>query len=112
MASTPAWRLTRVEMVTMRPIPAAWARATTASSSPAKSGKSRWQWLSINMVSMPQVGPGDARELRFEFGDLARQIFQDPLAQRRIRAERHFRDGLGQRRNDLVHVDGILLAAR
>src|SRR5262249_35814997 len=50
MPSTSAWRLTRVEMVTMRAIPAARARATTASSSPAKSGKSRWQWLSTSMV--------------------------------------------------------------
>ena len=30
--------------------PAARARATTASSSAAKSGKSRWQWLSTSMV--------------------------------------------------------------
>src|SRR5262249_4593352 len=49
MPSTSAWRLTRVEIVTMRVIPAARARATTASSSPAKSGKSRWQWLSISI---------------------------------------------------------------
>ena len=41
---------TRVEMVTMRPTPAARARATTPSRSSAKSGKSRWQWLSTSMV--------------------------------------------------------------
>ena len=40
-----AWRR-RVQIVTMRVTPAAAARATTASISPAKSGKSRWQWLS------------------------------------------------------------------
>ncbi len=56
--------------------------------------------------------PGDAGELGFELGDLARQVLQDPLAQRRVRAERHFRNGLGERRNDLIHIDGILLAAR
>ena len=39
------------EIVTMRPMPAARARATTASSSAAKSGKSRWQWLSTSIVS-------------------------------------------------------------
>src|SRR5262249_47551863 len=49
MPSTSAWRLTRVEIVTMHAIPAARARAITASSSPAKSGKSRWQWLSISI---------------------------------------------------------------
>ena len=43
---------TRVEIVTMRSMPAARARATTASSSVAKSGKSRWQWLSISMWSL------------------------------------------------------------
>jgi hypothetical protein len=31
---------------------AARARATTASSSAVKSGKSRWQWLSISMVAL------------------------------------------------------------
>src|SRR5450755_2454736 len=48
---TRSWlsRRTRVEMVSMRPIPASAARATTASSSLAKSGKSRWQWLSTSM---------------------------------------------------------------
>src|SRR5947209_4787569 len=35
-------------MVTSRTMPASLARATTESSSPAKSGKSRWQWLSTN----------------------------------------------------------------
>src|SRR6476646_722760 len=35
----------------MCPTPAASARATTASSSGAKSGKSRWQWLSTSIVS-------------------------------------------------------------
>src|SRR5512143_67995 len=44
-----ACRLTRVEIVTRRPMPAARARSTTASSSAAKSGKSRWQWLSTSM---------------------------------------------------------------
>src|SRR5579863_3980751 len=34
----------------MRSIPTARARATTASSSVAKSGKSRWQWLSMSIV--------------------------------------------------------------
>ena len=41
-----AWA-TRVEIVVIRSTPAASARATTASISSAKSGKSRWQWLSI-----------------------------------------------------------------
>src|SRR5882762_9534073 len=34
----------------MRPIPAAPARATMASRSSTKSGKSRWQWLSTSIV--------------------------------------------------------------
>src|SRR4051794_31211274 len=34
----------------MRPIPAASARATMASRSSAKSGKSRWQWLSTSIL--------------------------------------------------------------
>ena len=42
-------RLTRVEIVTMRPMPAASARATMPSRSSAKSGKSRWQWLSTSI---------------------------------------------------------------
>ena len=40
---------TLVEMVTIRAIPAVRAREISASSSPAKSGKSRWQWLSISI---------------------------------------------------------------
>src|ERR1700742_4209380 len=49
MAISPPSRLTRVEIVTMRPMPASAARATMASRSAAKSGKSRWQWLSTSM---------------------------------------------------------------
>src|SRR3954454_15240623 len=45
--------LTRVEIVTMRPIPAARARDTIPSRSSAKSGKSKWQWLSTSMVRTP-----------------------------------------------------------
>src|SRR4051812_9081656 len=37
----------------MRPMPAASARAMTASSSAANSGKSRWQWLSTSMRKSP-----------------------------------------------------------
>src|SRR5579872_6919366 len=44
-------RFTRVDIVTMRPTPAASARATMPSRSSAKSGKSRWQWLSISIGS-------------------------------------------------------------
>src|SRR5947208_816365 len=36
----------------MRSMPAARARASTASSWSAKSGKSRWQWLSIKPISL------------------------------------------------------------
>ena len=46
----PAEPLTRVEIVTMRPMPASAARATMASRSAAKSGKSRWQWLSTSIA--------------------------------------------------------------
>src|SRR5207244_6849088 len=49
MAMSPPSRLTRVEMVTMRPMPAVPARATMASRSSVKSGKSRWQWLSTSI---------------------------------------------------------------
>src|SRR5437660_9078357 len=40
-------------MVTIAPTPLAWARATIASTSSAKSGKSRWQWLSTSMRTLP-----------------------------------------------------------
>src|SRR5215475_2851327 len=49
MASNSASRFTLVEIVTMRPTPASAARATMASRSAEKSGKSRWQWLSTSM---------------------------------------------------------------
>src|SRR6188768_1951209 len=49
MARRSDCRRTRVEIVTMRPMPADLARATTSSSSSLKSGKSRWQWLSTSM---------------------------------------------------------------
>ena len=55
---------TRVEIVTMRPMPAARARATTASSSAAKSGKSRWQWLSTSIVQAFVLRLDVAREHR------------------------------------------------
>src|SRR5438477_10720382 len=51
IARTASWRRTRVEMVTINATPCAAARATTASVSAAKSGKSRWQWLSTSMAS-------------------------------------------------------------
>ena len=38
----------RVQIVTIRVTPAARARAITSGSSPSKSGKSRWQWLSTS----------------------------------------------------------------
>src|SRR5208283_128532 len=43
--------VTWVETVTKRPTPAARARATTASRSGAKSGKSRWQCVSTSMAA-------------------------------------------------------------
>src|SRR5437868_5548024 len=58
-----AWRRTRVEIVTMWPIPAASARATMASSSAAKSGKSRWQWLSTSMRKSPATVGEDQRHI-------------------------------------------------
>src|ERR1043166_8850227 len=127
MATTSAWRLTLVEMVTMRPMPAACARATTASSSPAKSGKSRWQWLSISMrytrdcgwrggrpgvlASMPHIGRRRVGVLLLEVGDLARQILEQALALRRRVVDRQLRDRLAERGDDLVHVENVLVAA-
>src|SRR5262249_11203448 len=127
MATTSAWRLTRVEMVTMRPTPAACARATTASSSPAKSGKSRWQWLSISMryardcgrraarpgvlASMPHIGRRRVGVLLLEVGDLACQILEQAPALRRRVVDRQLRDRLAERRDDLVHVENVLVAA-
>ena len=58
-----AWR-SRVQIVTMRVTPAAAARATTASISPAKSGKSRWQWLSTRAgggIGALAAGEGSGR---------------------------------------------------
>ena len=47
-------RLTRVEMGrTMRPIPVRLALATMPSRSSAKSGKSRWEWLSTSIKPYP-----------------------------------------------------------
>ena len=46
-------------MVTIRATPAAAARATTASTSPAKSGKSRWQWLSTRESGMGRLAAGE-----------------------------------------------------
>ena len=56
---------TLVEIVTIRSTPASLARATTPSRSSAKSGKSRWQWLSISMMKgarfpSPLAGEGVA----------------------------------------------------
>src|SRR5205085_2216866 len=47
----------------MRPTPAPSARATTASSSVAKSGKSRWQWLSTSMRKSPATVGEDQRHI-------------------------------------------------
>jgi len=44
---------------------------------------------------------------RFKFRDFPRQVFQDTLALGHIRAESHLGDRLGQRRDYLVHIDGI-----
>src|SRR3954469_17156656 len=63
MASSWACLRTRVEMVTMRLTPAASARATTASSSEANSGKSRWQWLSTSMRKSPATVGEDQRHI-------------------------------------------------
>src|SRR5262249_35778684 len=126
MASTSACRLTRVEMVTMRAMPAACARAITASSSPAKSGKSRWQWRSINMRfangfavpngknqrSVAHVRCRHVGVLFLEARDLAREVLQDALSFRRAVADRQLGDGLGQRRNDFIHVHHVFFAAQ
>src|SRR6266436_2880774 len=113
MDSTSACCLTRVEMVMMRAMPAPCARATTASSSSAKSGKSRWQWLSISIwSSVPHVGSGRARIFFLEPRDLLGQVFQDAPASFRIGAICHLGHDLAERRDDLVHIDGIFFAAR
>ena len=58
--ATPSRCFTRVEIVTIRPIPAASARATMASRSAAKSGKSRWQWLSTSICLTPPTARRNA----------------------------------------------------
>src|SRR3954462_11193916 len=63
MARIWPWLFTRVEIVTMRPTPAASARATMVSSSAAKSGKSRWQWLSTSMRKSPATVGEDQRHI-------------------------------------------------
>src|SRR3954453_6085132 len=80
--SSNAWRrFTRVEIVTIRPIPAASARATIASRSSAKSGKSRWQWLSTSM-SLGCRWLDIAREHRRRRGEGDAGLDADRAAQR------------------------------
>src|ERR1700691_689236 len=66
--TTPAAFDTLVPMVIMHSTPAARARSTTRSRSSAKSGKSRWQWLS--MIVIPRRPQPSLRRLRF---DIARK---------------------------------------
>src|SRR5262249_8772389 len=117
MAMGSGWPPIRVEIVTTRSTPAACARAITASSSPAKSGKSRWQWLSISMRctrqrSMPHVGRRRVGVLFLEMGDLARQVLQHAPPLRRGVVDRQLGNGLAARRDDLVHVENVLVAGR
>ncbi len=52
IARTRSKRVRWVPMVSIVPTPAAAARAITASRSSAKSGKSRWQWLSTSIRTL------------------------------------------------------------
>src|SRR5690606_30835645 len=54
---------TRVEMVIICLTPAACARATMSSRSASKSGKSRWQWVSIS-IAASRLGRHVTREDR------------------------------------------------
>src|ERR1700677_97368 len=70
IATTPGALSTRAPMVIIRSTPAARARSTTPSRSSAKSGKSRWQWLSMIVIrrrpksSLPRLRFDVAREDR------------------------------------------------
>src|SRR5580693_5630108 len=70
IATTPAAFDTLVPIVIIRSTPAARARSTTPSRSSAKSGKSRWQWLSMIVIrrrpksSLPRLRFDVAREDR------------------------------------------------
>src|SRR5580692_9916675 len=64
IATTPGAFDTLVPMVIMRSTPAARARSTTPSRSLAKSGKSRWQWLS--MIVIRRRPKSSLRRLRFD----------------------------------------------
>ena len=66
---------------------------------------------SATPCSVPQVGPGNARELRFEFGDLARQVFQDPLAQRSLSMIARQLGGVLPKPAALSAADQAMLAA-
>src|ERR1700675_4580974 len=60
-------------MVTMRPMPAVSARATMASRSSAKSGKSRWQWLSTSMERSIYLSIDFGLDIAREHADRRRQ---------------------------------------
>src|ERR1700730_17303170 len=62
--------------------------------------------------SMAHVGPRRARVLSFKPRYFAHQIFHDTPAHRRIGSEGQFRNGLAERRDDLIYVNGVLLAAK
>src|ERR1700729_1716878 len=74
IATTPAAFDTLVPMVIIRSTPAARARSTTPSRSSAKSGKSRWQWLSMIVIrrrpepSLPRLRFDIARKDRHRRG--------------------------------------------
>src|SRR5690242_19411304 len=95
-----------VPIVSIVATPAARARARTASRSPAKSGKSRWQWLSTSIVPAPlasgarRLGLDKAREdaarrrQRPARRQLLRQIGKAPrLRRHRQLVEQHRRCG-------------------
>src|SRR5438094_3513750 len=62
--------------------------------------------------SVPHVARRRVGELGLKLGNFPRQGIEDALAQRGVRAVCQLCDGLGERSDDLIDVDGISIAAR
>src|SRR5262245_52295557 len=68
--------------------------------------------LNVHSGLMPHVARRRVGELGLELGNFPRQGIEDALAQRGVRAVCQLCDGLGERGDDLIDVDGISIAAR
>src|SRR5262249_33627165 len=108
MPRTAANWLSLVPMVRKWPTPAARAEASTVSSSGAKSGKARWQWLS---TSIAKTGRARPRIQALQYAVLLRACDQargrnDRLARFHV----HFRCAFEKRTHLLPHFHAAVIA--